>query len=46
LLSGGKPFKIALIAVMSELIRLMDHLLKNPDFDLAHGTPSRGCSSR
>ena len=32
----GKPAKVALMAVMRKLIVLMNHLLKNPNFSLAH----------
>ena len=36
LLAAGKPAKVALTAVMRKLIVLMNHLLKNPNFSLAH----------
>ena len=36
LIAAGKPGKVALTAVMRKLIVLMNHLLKNPDFCLAH----------
>ena len=36
LIAAGKPGKVALTAVMRKLIILMNHLLKNPDFSLAH----------
>ena len=36
LLAAGKPAKVALTAVMRKLIILMNHLLKNPNFSLAH----------
>ena len=36
LIASGKPSEVALTAVMRKLIVLMDHLLKNPDFVLAH----------
>jgi len=35
LLSHGKPFKLAITAVMRKLIVLLNHILKNPDFVLA-----------
>ena len=35
LIKAGKPFKVALTAVMRKLIVLMNHLLKNPNFSLA-----------
>jgi transposase len=34
--AAGKPAKVALTAVMRKLIVLMNHLLKNPNFSLAH----------
>ena len=34
--AAGKPAKVALTAVMRKLIVLMNHLLKNPSFSLAH----------
>ena len=36
LITAGKPGKVALTAVMRKLIVLMNHLLKNPNFSLAH----------
>jgi transposase len=36
LVAAGKPAKVALTAVMRKLIVLMNHLLKNPSFSLAH----------
>jgi transposase len=36
LIAAGKPGKVALTAVMRKLIVLMNHLLKNPTFSLAH----------
>ena len=36
LIAAGKPGKVALTAVMRKLIVLMNHLLKNPTFCLAH----------
>jgi transposase len=36
LIAAGKPAKVALTAVMRKLILLMNHLLKNPNFSLAH----------
>ena len=36
LIAAGKPGKVALTAVMRKLIVLMNHLLKNPQFTLAH----------
>ena len=36
LIAAGKPGKVALTAVMRKLIVLMNHLLKNPKFNLAH----------
>jgi len=36
LVAAGKPGKVALTAVMRKLIVLMNHLLKNPNFSLAH----------
>ena len=36
LTAAGKPAKVALTAVMRKLIVLMNHLLKNPNFTLAH----------
>lgn len=36
LITAGKPAKVALTAVMRKLIVLMNHLLKNPTFSLAH----------
>jgi transposase len=36
LIAAGKPAKVALTAVMRKLIVLMNHLLKNPNFSLAH----------
>ena len=36
LIAAGKPGKVALTAVMRKLIVLMNHLLKNPKFSLAH----------
>jgi transposase len=36
LIAAGKPAKVALTAVMRKLIVLMNHLLKNPNFTLAH----------
>jgi transposase len=36
LIAAGKPAKLALTAVMRKLIVLMNHLLKNPNFSLAH----------
>jgi transposase len=36
LIAAGKPAKVALTAVMRKLIILMNHLLKNPSFSLAH----------
>ena len=36
LIAAGKPPKVALTAVMRTLIVLMNHLLKNPNFSLAH----------
>lgn len=36
LIAAGKPFKVALTAVMRKLILLMNQLLKNPNFVLAH----------
>ena len=32
---GGKPKKVALVALMRKLIVLLNHLLKNPQFKLA-----------
>ena len=36
LIAAGKPGKVALTAVMRKLIVLMNQLLKNPEFSLAH----------
>ena len=36
LIAAGKPAKVALTALMRKLIVLMNHLLKNPTFSLAH----------
>lgn len=36
LITAGKPAKVALTAVMRKLIVLMNHVLKNPNFSLAH----------
>jgi transposase len=36
LIAAGKPAKVALTAVRRKLIVLMNHLLKNPNFSLAH----------
>ena len=36
LIAAGKPAKVAITAVMRKLIVLMNHLLKNPNFSLAH----------
>ncbi|MBI5800640.1 MAG: IS110 family transposase [Verrucomicrobia bacterium] len=36
LIAAGKPAKVALIAVMRKLVVLMNHLLKNLNFSLAH----------
>ena len=36
LIAAGKPGKVALTAVMRKLVVLMNHLLKNPSFSLAH----------
>ena len=36
LIAAGKPGKVALTAVMRKLIVLMNHLLKTPNFALAH----------
>jgi len=36
LIAAGKPAKVALTAVMRKLIVLMNHVLKNPNFSLAH----------
>jgi transposase len=36
LIAAGKPAKVALTAVMRKLIVLMNYLLKNPNFSLAH----------
>ena len=36
LIAAGKPGKVALTAVMRKLIVLMNHLLKHPNFSLAH----------
>ncbi len=36
LIAAGKPAKVALTAVMRKLIILMNQLLKNPNFTLAH----------
>jgi transposase len=36
LIAAGKPGKVALTAVMRKLIVLMNHVLKNPNFSLAH----------
>jgi transposase len=36
LIAAGKPAKVALTAIMRKLIVLMNHLLKNPKFSLAH----------
>lgn len=36
LIAAGKPAKVALTALMRKLIVLMNHLLKNPNFSLAH----------
>jgi transposase len=36
LIAAGKPAKVALTATMRKLIVLMNHLLKNPNFSLAH----------
>ena len=36
LIAAGKPAKVALTAVMRKLLVLMNHLLKNPNFSLAH----------
>ena len=36
LIAAGKPAKLALTAVMRKLIILMNHLLKYPNFSLAH----------
>ena len=36
LIAAGKPAKVALTAVMRKLIVLMNHLLKNSNFSLAH----------
>ncbi len=33
---AGKPGKVAIVAVMRKLICLLNHLLKNPTFSLAH----------
>jgi len=33
-LPAGKPAKVALTAVLSKIIVLMNHILKNPDFAL------------
>jgi transposase len=33
--AAGKPFKVAITAVMRKLIVLLNHLLANPDFSLA-----------
>jgi len=33
---AGKPANVAPTAVMRKLIVLMSHLLKNPNFSLAH----------
>jgi transposase len=33
---AGKPAKVALTAVMRKLVVLMNHVLKHPDFQLAH----------
>jgi transposase len=35
LVSVGKPKKVALTAVMRKLVVLLNHLLKNPQFNLA-----------
>jgi transposase len=35
LLAAGKPKKVALTAVMRKLVTLLNHLLKNPHFNLA-----------
>jgi transposase len=34
--STGKPSKVAITAVMRKLIILLNQILKNPDFVLAH----------
>jgi transposase len=34
--AAGKLFKVAIVAVMRKLIMLLNQLLKNPDFSLAH----------
>ena len=36
LIAAGKPAKVALTAIMRKLIVLMNHVLKNPNFSLAH----------
>jgi len=36
LIAAGKPAMVALTALMRKLIVLMNHLLKNPSFSLAH----------
>ena len=33
--AAGKPFKVAMVAVMRKLVVLLNHLLANPDFSLA-----------
>jgi transposase len=33
--AAGKPAKVALTAVMRKLLILMNHVLKNPHFELA-----------
>jgi transposase len=35
LLAAGKPKRLALTAVMRKLVVLLNHLLKNPQFNLA-----------
>jgi transposase len=35
LINAGKPAKVALVAVMRQLLCVMNALLKNPDFTLA-----------
>jgi len=32
----GKPTKVALVAVMRKLVMLLNHMIKNPNFSLAH----------
>lgn len=34
--AAGKPGKVAIVAVMRKLICLLNHMLKNPNFSLAH----------